>query len=65
MPKFRVSVEKCLFTTGSYEIEAEDADEAQEEVQRRINTGELQTTAIEWNDPEYEDGSFATTGDVD
>lgn len=65
MPKFKVSVEKRMYCTGAVEVEAQDADAALEEVQGRINMGTLQTTAVEWNDPEYEDCSLTTTGDVD
>jgi len=65
MPKFKVSVEKRMYCTGAVEVEAQDADAAQEDVQEHINRGTLQTTTVEWNDPEYEDCSFATTGDVD
>ena len=67
MPKFRVSVEKRLYCTGVVEITAKDADAAIKQVSDKINTGALQTTAItiKWNDPEYEDFSFTTTGDVD
>lgn len=65
MTKFTVSVEKRLYATGAVEIEAENADKAIEIVEERINKGELQTTAIEWGESEYEDMSFKTTGDVD
>jgi hypothetical protein len=65
MPKFSVSIEKRMYCTGIIEVEAENADVALEDVQGRINMGILQTTTVEWNDPEYEDCSFTTTGDVD
>jgi hypothetical protein len=65
MPKFKVSVEKRLYCTGSIEVEAESASSAIDDVQGQIHSGTLQTTTVEWNDPEYEDCSFSTTGDVD
>ena len=65
LQKFRVSVEKRLYATGSVEILANNSEEALEKVQERINTGKLQTTQIKWSEPEYEDGSFDITGDVD
>jgi hypothetical protein len=65
MPKFKVSVEKRMYCTGAVEVEAQDADAALEEVKSQINMGALQTDSVEWDDPEYEDCSLATTGDVD
>jgi hypothetical protein len=64
MPKFSVSVEKRMYSTGTYEIEASNADEAMEKVSALINKGELSTSQItDWDDPEYEDLSFQTPGD--
>jgi len=63
--KLQVSVEKRLYCTGTVEVEADTPEEAIDEIERQINAGELQTTAVEWNDPTYEDMSFQTTGDVD
>jgi len=66
MPKFTVSVEKRLYCTGSIEVNAENADQAVQAVQILIDQGKIQTTEIKnWSDPEYEDCSFTTTGDVD
>jgi len=65
MPKFNVSVEKRMYCTGSVEVTAKDSDAALKKVSDQINTGKLQTSTIEWNDPEYEEGSFQTTGDVE
>jgi hypothetical protein len=65
MPKFNVSVEKRLYCTGNIEVEANDSDDALCQVSNKISLGELQTTDIEWGDPEYEDSSFQTTGDVE
>jgi hypothetical protein len=65
MPKFKVSVEKRMYCTGAVEVEAQDADAALEEVKSQINMGALQTDSVEWDDPEYEDCSLTTTGDVD
>ena len=65
MPKFKVSVEKTLYCTGTVEVSAKDSDTALKRISDKINSGKLQTTDVEWNEPEYEDGSFQTTGDVD
>jgi hypothetical protein len=65
MPKFKVSVEKKEYRTGSVTVNANNADAAIEKVKNRIDKGKLQTTDIEWGDAQYEDCSFATTGDVD
>lgn len=67
MPLFKVTVEKTLSVSGTIEVEADNADEALEQVDRDITLGILQSNAekIEWDDPDYDDGSFSTTGDVD
>lgn len=66
MPIFTVSVEKKLCCTGSIKVNAENAIQAVEATQIMIDQGKLQTTEIKnWSDPEYEDCSFSTTGDVD
>lgn len=65
MPKFNVSVEIRMYCTGSVEVTAKDSDAALKKVSDQINTGKLQTSTIEWNDPEYEDCSFQPTGDVE
>ena len=65
MPKFNVSVEKRLYCTGTVTISAVDCDAAITQVRTRINAGQLQTTGVEWDDPQYEDDSFDVTGDVD
>ena len=65
MPKFKVNVEKTLYCTGTVEVSAKDSDTALKRISDKINSGKLQTTDVEWNEPEYEDGSFQNTGDVD
>jgi hypothetical protein len=65
MPSYQVSVEKRLYCTGAVKVSAKDSDEAIEKVSGMINSGKLQTASVEWSDPEYEDLSFTTTGDVD
>ena len=64
MPKFSVTVEKKLYCSGTVEVTAKNATAAQDKIDTRIRTGKLQTTSIDWNEPEYEDGSFRTTGDI-
>ena len=65
MPKYKVSVEKKLYCTGVVEVTAKSPTEAIITVDKKIREGKLQSTAIDWNDGEYEDFSFKTTGDVD
>lgn len=62
---FSVNLEKTLYCTGSVNVQAESEDKAIELIEARIDKGELQTTAIMWGDPTYEDMSFKTTGDVE
>jgi hypothetical protein len=67
--RFKVSVEKQHTTTGVIEVEAADADAAIPKVEEMMvnQQNPLQTTSGEilWDEPEYDDGSFTTTGDVD
>lgn len=68
MPKeteFTVSVEKKMVFTGVVKIKAHDPEEAIRRVQSKIDDGKIQTTDIEWGEPEFEDFSFGPTGDVD
>jgi len=65
MPKYQVSVEKRLYCTGTVEVSAKDPDAALKKVRTKIYSGTLQTTQVEWSDPEYEDSTFDATGDVD
>jgi len=63
--KFEVSVDKTLYCTGKVKVTAKNAEEAIDKINKKILSGKLQTTDVEWSDPEYEDNSFKTTGDVD
>lgn len=63
--KYLVSVEKRMYATGVVEVECESEEEAVLRVEQQINAGTLQTTAVDWSDAQYEDGTFCTTGDVD
>jgi hypothetical protein len=63
--KIKVSVEKRMYCTGAVIVDCETVDQAIELVEAQIHTGELQTTAVDWSHPEYEDFTFQTTGDVD
>jgi len=65
MKTFNVSLEKRMYCTGALKVTAENPEQAIEATQLMINQGKLQTTEIVWGDPEYEDCSFITTGDVD
>jgi hypothetical protein len=64
MSKFEVTVEKTQYLSGTITVTAKDSDAALKQVQDKIYSGELQTTMVEWGDPEYQDGTFHTTGDV-
>lgn len=63
--KFKVSVEKRMYATGIVEVSARTPELAQTKVEKMIMEGKLQTNDIEWSEPEYEDCSLFTTGDVD
>lgn len=65
MPKYKVYVEKRLYCNGSVEVSSRDPEAAIEKVRNMIGKGTLQTTQVEWSDPEYEDCSFDATDDVD
>ena len=65
MKKFRVSVEKKMYATGTVEVLSACMDDAIDNVRVRILAGEIQTTDVDWNDPQYEDCSFDVTGDVE
>jgi uncharacterized protein involved in type VI secretion and phage assembly len=63
--KYKVTVEKTQTCSGIVEVEAGGPVAAQEAVDRDIESGTLQTTAVNWDDPDYNDGSFKTTGDIE
>ena len=62
--EFDVTVEKTLYCSGVIKVKAKNSDEALKKVSGQIQSGKLQTTAVNWGDPEYQDGTFQTTGDV-
>lgn len=64
--KYKVSVEKRMYATGTVVVtNAESEEHAVSTVRDMIDRGELQTTSVKWGDAEYEDSSFDTTGDVE
>jgi predicted transglutaminase-like cysteine proteinase len=65
MKTFQVSVERKLYVTGHVKVLARDEFAALRTINNKIAKGTLQTTDVEWGEPEYEDHSFDTTGDVD
>ena len=65
MKEFDVSVQKQMTCTGSVKVQAENGVDAIRKVKEQIRNGKLDTSSVEWGDPEYEDCSFDTTGDVD
>jgi len=62
--KYAVVVEKCMYFTGVVEVEAETEGLAFGMVCDQINSGALQTSSIEWDEGQYQDCSFSTTGDI-
>ncbi|MFA7219072.1 MAG: hypothetical protein WC119_00910 [Synergistaceae bacterium] len=62
---FDVSVEKKMYATGKIRFKAENSDMALQIVRNKIEIGEIQTSEVEWDEPQYEYCSFDTTGDVD
>jgi hypothetical protein len=63
--KYKVTVEKTQTCSGIIEVEADGPVAAQASVDVDIQSGKLQTTAVNWDDPEYNDGTFQTTGDIE
>ena len=63
--KFKVSVEKRLYATGAVEVDCDNHEQAVEMIQSQIDKDELQTSSILWDEANYEDCSFTTTGDVE
>lgn len=61
--KFRVSVQKKYVVSGTIEVDAADAYAARMKVEAiRLQSNDRR---ISWDDPEYVDFSFNTTGEVD
>jgi hypothetical protein len=56
--KYQVMVEKQMLVTGVVEVESTSSGDAVFQVSRRIYKGELQTTDVQWDDPEYIDHTF-------
>lgn len=65
MDKYKVIVEKTMYSTGAVPVYADSPNEAIDKVYAMITDGSLQTSHVHWPDPTYEDNSFTTTGDVD
>lgn len=63
--KFKVSVEKRMYCTGVVEVVALDAEDAEDIITVKIASGQLKPEHVQWSDPQYEDLSFGSTGDVD
>lgn len=64
MKTFEVEVQKRLFCLGTVKVIANTKEEAISQIQDRIDEGKLQTTKIDWTEPEYEYCSFETTGEA-
>jgi len=68
MPRYRVSISREMYQTGYIEVNTESPDDAQKEVDALMSgKNPLQTNdpRIEWGEPQYEDFSMQTTGDVE
>jgi len=65
MSNYLVQVEKQKYFTGAVSVQAESMNGAIAKTQERINTGALQSSGIDWNEGEYEDNTFKTTGDAE
>jgi hypothetical protein len=63
--RFTVAVEKWLRVTGKVELLAASPEHAVNKVNALIISGQLQSTQVDWGEPEHEAGSFSTTGAVD
>jgi hypothetical protein len=61
--KHSIEVIKRMYCKGVVEVEADSREEAFELVESQIDSGELQTTAVEWDAPVYEDFTFETMED--
>lgn len=64
MPKFKVDFVKRFYQCGSMEIEAENADMAFDKASDSLVDAEFRSK-IEWEDMEYEDGSFEVEPEVE
>jgi hypothetical protein len=59
--KYEVGVTKRMYTNGFVTVHCDKPGEAIAIVQNQINKGILQSSMVEWDEPEYEDCSFVTT----
>jgi len=62
--RYEVQVEKKMRAIGTVFVECDDDQQAIAMVRDQIQTGDLQTTHVQWQDPEYEDESFEVTNEV-
>ena len=63
--EFEVTVEKMQYRLGVIKVSAQNPKAAIKKIQDKIDSGKLQTTAVTWwDDPEYVDNSFKTTGNA-
>ena len=64
MAKFLVTVDKTLACRGTIEIEAKNEREALNEIRDKLNSNEILTTDVSWEEPEYVDNSLRCYGEV-
>ena len=65
MKKYKVFVEKKMYAIGTVKVDAANECDAIDDVRDRIASRNIQTTDVEWYNPQYDDHSFDATGDVD
>jgi len=63
--KYKVTVEKIMWYTGSVEVTAPNPDAAEAKVKKMIDSHDLEMDTVTWNEGSFEEGTFRTTGDVD
>ncbi len=62
--KYYVQVEKTMKCFGIIEVEARSCTDAVKKVQKGIDQDVTRTVDALWDEPEYDDFSFGTTGNV-
>ena len=56
--KYKVVVEKRMYSTATVEVDCDNSTQAQELVDNQIVTGVLSMSMLEWDESQYEDCSF-------
>jgi hypothetical protein len=56
--KYKVVVEKRMYSTATVEVDCDNSTQAQELVDNQIVTGVLSMSMLEWDESQNEDCSF-------